>query len=116
MTTSKAELIQYGDRKFSEKWVKATDAEEQRRVLSELVTFKKLDEIKLLIELGVNPNVHNRNNKFRGNVRFIKSTRNDSTDTSKSNWARVNLDFGNFLGNFPRHQVVAACSNFDQCA
>ena len=78
MTTSKAELIQYGDRKFSEKWVKATDAEEQRRVLSELVTFKKLDEIKLLIELGVNPNVHNRNNKFRGNVSFVRNTRNNS--------------------------------------
>ena len=78
MTTSKAELIQYGDRKFSEKWVKATDAEEQRRILSELVTFKKLDEIKLLIELGVNPNVHNRNNKFRGNVSLGKTTRNES--------------------------------------
>ena len=36
------------------------------------------------------------------------------TDTSKSHWARVNLTFLNFLGNFSRHQVVTACSNFHQ--
>ena len=37
------------------------------------------------------------------------------TDTSKSCLARVNLIFWNFLGNFTRHQVVIACSNFHQC-
>ena len=38
------------------------------------------------------------------------------TDTSKSYWARVNLTFSNFLGNFTRHQVVPAWFNFHQCA
>ena len=36
-------------------------------------------------------------------------------DTSKSCLARANLTFWNFLGQFPRHQVVAACSNLRQC-
>ena len=37
------------------------------------------------------------------------------TDTSKSCLTRANLTFWNFLGQFPRHQVVAACSDFQQC-
>ena len=78
MTTSKAELIKFGNREYSEKWVKATDAEEQRKILSELVYFKQLDEIKLLIELGVDPNVHNATAlKSRTSVSFIETTKHN---------------------------------------
>ena len=67
MTTSNKDLTKFENRQFSEKWVKATDAEEQRKILSDLVFYEKLDAIKILIELGVNPNVHNQK-LFRGNV------------------------------------------------
>ena len=67
ITTSKKDLIKFENRQFSEKWVKATDAEEQRKILSDLVFYEKLEAIKILIELGVNPNVHNRK-LFKENV------------------------------------------------
>ena len=55
-----AELAQFDQAAYAEKWLKANDDKnDQRKVLSELCYKDMIDQIRTVIKAGFNPDVHN---------------------------------------------------------
>ena len=54
-----AELAQFDQATYVAKWLEANDVDAQRKVLSQLCSHGLIDQIRIVITAGFNPNVHN---------------------------------------------------------
>ena len=85
-----AELAQFDQATYVAKWLEANDVDAQRKVLSQLCSHGLIDQIRIVITAGFNPNVHNfrpvigpsgRHVSQKHKKRQVKSNRKKRTTT-----------------------------------